>query len=809
MMSENFDHKKIEEKWQEKWREEKKYNIDLSDSENKLYALVMFSYPSGDKLHIGHWYNYGPSDTWARFKKMQGFKVFEPMGFDAFGLPAENYAIKHGIHPALSTRNNIEYMTTQLRRIGAMYDWDKYLNTSDPEYYKWTQWLFLKLFEMGLAHREKAPVNWCPSCLTVLANEQVREGRCERCGTDVERKELSQWFFKITKYSDRLLEGLDKINWPKSTKMMQRNWIGRSEGTTLFFEVAGQDETIEIFTTRVDTIYGATFIVIAPEHHILNHVTTDDKSKEVTEYIESVQNRSEIERITTDREKTGVFTGAYAVNPITKEKIPIWTSDFVLTGYGSGAIFGTPGHDQRDWEFATKFNLPIIQVIEPYNKEEVDLTKSVCSGEGILINSESYNGLDYKEGIVKITEELESQGKGHQSVNYRLRDWLISRQRYWGAPIPIIYCDTCGTVPVPEEDLPVILPEDIDLEKNIGSENSPLAESDSFLNVDCPKCGLKGRREVDTMDTFVDSSWYFLRYTNPHYSEGAWDSELVNKWLPVDQYIGGQDHATMHLLYARFICMALYDKKLLNFEEPFTNLFHQGIITKDGVKMSKSKDNVVSPDPFIENYGSDTFRMYLMFMGPYDEGGDWNDSGILGIHRFLNRAWRLCRGETDININDNSNKNLTSVMHRTIKEVTNDIQDMRFNTAISRIMEYVNEMYKAEAVNKDLLEKLILLLAPFAPHLSEELWEQFGHKGSLFDHRWPEWDDEIAKSETITVAVQILGKLRGTFEIKSGESDDVLVDSALELPNIKKHMEGKTLLKSIVIKDKLVNFLIK
>ena len=808
-MSNSFDHKKIEQKWQERWSAENKHSVDLSNSENKLYALVMFSYPSGDKIHVGHWYNYGPSDTWARFKKMQGYRVFEPMGFDAFGLPAENYAIKHGIHPALSTRNNIEHMTQQLQRIGAMYDWDKYLNTSDPEYYKWTQWLFLKLFDMGLAHREKAPVNWCPSCLTVLANEQVREGTCERCGTNVERKDLSQWFFKITKYADRLLAGLDNLNWPKSTKMMQRNWIGKSEGTTVFYDVDGHDKRIEIFTTRVDTIYGATFIVLAPEHNILNHITTEDQSKDVMEYVENTRNKSEIERITADKEKTGIFTGSYAINPITNDKLPIWISDFVLTGYGSGAIFGTPGHDQRDWEFATKFKLPIKQVIEPYNKEKVDLTKKVCSGEGILINSDSYNGLDYKEAIVKITEALKSKGKGYQSVNYRLRDWLISRQRYWGAPIPIVYCETCGTVPVPEEDLPVLLPDDVDLEKNIGSESSPLADSESFVNVDCPKCGLKGRREVDTMDTFVDSSWYFLRYTNPHYSMGAWDSALVNEWLPVDQYVGGQDHATMHLFYARFVCMALFDNKLLNFEEPFTNLYHQGVITKDGAKMSKSKGNVVSPDPFIDNYGSDTFRMYLMFMGPYDEGGDWNDTGILGIHRFLNRVWRLCKGEADIKITEDSNKEMATVLHQTIREVSKDLQDMRFNTAISRIMEYVNALYKAERVSKNLLESLILLLAPFAPHLSEELWELFGNKSSVFEHKWPEWDEKIAKSQTITVAVQIMGKLRGSFEIESGVTDDALVESALELPNIKKHMEGKTLLKSIVIKDKLVNFVVK
>ena len=808
-MSNTFDHEKIEAKWQKQWLSEGAYNIDLKDHKKKHYTLVMFSYPSGDKLHVGHWYNYGPTDTWARFKKMQGYNVFEPIGFDAFGLPAENYAISHGIHPAVSTRKNIEYMTKQLYRIGAMYDWDKYLDTSDPEYYKWTQWVFLKLFHMGLAHREKAPVNWCPSCLTVLANEQVKDGHCERCDSIVEKKDLEQWFFKITKYADRLLKGLDNINWPKSTKIMQRNWIGKSVGTEVYFEIEGYEDKLEIFTTRVDTIYGATFIVLAPEHHILEHIVTPDKKETVDKYIKASKNISEVERSAVDRAKTGEFTGAYAINPITGEKLQVWTSDFVFIGYGSGAIFATPGHDERDWEFARKFDLPIKQVITPYNGETVDLEKSVCSGEGTLINSDKFNGLDYKEGIEKITEALEQMGSGKSAVNYRIRDWLISRQRYWGAPIPIVYCDSCGIVPVPEEDLPVLLPEDVDLDKNIGKDVSPLAESESFLNVECPKCGLKGKREVDTMDTFVDSSWYFIRYTDPKYSKGPWDSDLVKNWLPVDQYVGGQDHATMHLLYARFVCMALNDAGLLHFDEPFTNLYHQGVITNGGKKMSKSKDNVVSPDPFIEKYGSDTFRMYLMFMGPYDEGGDWSDTGILGIYRFLNRVWRLCRREVDLGKGDIGEDKLKYSMNITIKSVSEDLQEMRFNTAISRIMEFVNDLYKAVEINQEQLNTLMLLLAPFAPHLTEELWELAGNSDRIFVHPWPEWDEKYIQKESTSIAVQVLGKLRGSFEIEVDSRDEEVIDRALEIENVRKHIEGKEVIKNIVIKNKLVNFVVK
>ena len=627
---------------------------------------------------------------------------------------------------------------------------------------------------------------------------------------------MDGWFFRITEYTDELLDCLDKLKegWPQRVLLMQKNWIGKSQGAEIDFPLEpsiGKISSLGVYTTRPDTLYGVTYMCIAPEHPLVAKLIDGKESEnEAAEFIKRIKKQSSLERISEGANKEGVFTGSYCINPLTDEKVPIYIANFVLMEYGTGIIMCVPAHDQRDFEFAKKYKIPLKFVIsQDGSKIDADKASSAHTEDGILFDSGKFSGMSNRESIEPIAKWMEKNKFGKRTLQYKLRDWLISRQRYWGAPIPIVYCETCGTVPVPEEDLPVLLPDDIDLAKSIGSESSPLADSESFVNVDCPKCGLKGRREVDTMDTFVDSSWYFLRYTNPHYSEGAWESALVNEWLPVDQYVGGQDHATMHLFYARFVCMALYDNKLLNFEEPFTNLFHQGVITKDGAKMSKSRGNVVSPDPFIDDYGSDTFRMYLMFMGPYDEGGDWNDTGILGIRRFLNRVWRLCKGETDMKITEDPDKEMSTVLHQTIKEVSKDLQDMRFNTAISRIMEYVNALYKAERVGKDLLESLILVLAPFAPHLSEELWESFGHKRSVFEQKWPEWDEKVAKSQTVSVAVQIMGKLRGSFEIESGVTDDVLVDRALELPNIKKHMEGKSLLKSIVIKNKLVNFVIK
>lgn len=631
-----YPHKAFESKWRSYWKEQGLHEPDLDNPDDKLYTLVMFSYPSGDKLHCGHWYNFGPTDTWARFQRMTGKDVFEPMGFDAFGLPAENYAIQHGVHPDKSTQDNIDYMRKQLRQIGAMYDWRNEVDTSDPEYYQWTQWLFLKLYEMGLAYKQKAPVNWCPSCETVLANEQVIDGLCERCDSEVQKKKLEQWFFKITAYADELLEGLDRIDWPEKTKAMQRHWIGKSVGAEMLFSLSENPETtINVFTTRPDTIYGATYLVLAPEHPLVAKITTDEQADKVSRYVKKAEQTSDIERLAEDREKTGVFTGAYAVNPFTEEEIPIWIADYVLYTYGTGAIMAVPAHDERDFDFARKFELPIVEVISP-DGEPHGVDK--CYSEpGILVNSGEYSGTKSEDAIKKIAADCEERGIGKASVQYRLRDWLISRQRYWGAPIPVVYCGDCGTIPVPVDDLPVELPRDLNLRDTRDSGLAPLGHSDKFLNTECPECGQPAKREIDTMDTFVDSSWYFLRYVDSHYDDGPWNPERVKKWLPVDQYVGGAEHATMHLLYARFVIKALYDADLLHFDEPFQRLLHQGTITKDGAKMSKSRGNTVSPDEFIDDYGSDIFRMYLMFMGPYEDGGDWSDKGIVGINRFVNR----------------------------------------------------------------------------------------------------------------------------------------------------------------------------
>ena len=624
--------KEIEPKWRKFWEDNGHHSINLNDSDKKLYSLVMFSYPSGEKLHVGHWYNYGPADTWSRKKKMEGYNVFEPMGYDSFGLPAENYALKTGVHPAISAAANVDYIREQLKQIGAMYDWSKELATSDPQYYRWTQWLFLKFFEHGMAVRKEAPVNWCPSCKTVLANEQVINGHCERCETEITHKNLKQWFLRITKYADRLLGGLDRLDWPSKTIAMQRNWIGRSEGSEIIFTEEKSGERIPVFTTRADTLFGVTYIVLAPEHPLMEKITTPEQRQAVTDYTERSGRLSEIERLSAVKEKTGAFTGSFAMNPINGERIPIWTADYVLYSYGTGAVMAVPGHDQRDWEFATKFGLEIRQVIEPSDDSSCDLTRGAYEDYGRMVNSREFTGLDSKTGISKVTEKLKSRNQGDFRVNYKLRDWLISRQRYWGAPIPIIHCEKCGDVPVPEADLPVLLPNIKDFHPT-GEGESPLATSPEFVNVRCPKCGGGARRETETMDTFVDSSWYFLRYLDPAYEKGPWNPELVRKWLPVDMYIGGAEHAVMHLMYARFFCMFLFDIGLVHFDEPFPKLRHQGSITSKGSKMSKSRGNVINPEYFLERYGSDTFRMYLMFMGSYSLGGDWDDSGINGISR--------------------------------------------------------------------------------------------------------------------------------------------------------------------------------
>lgn len=818
-MMKEYDAKTIERKWQTIWEEKKCYQTNMDDIEKKLYCLVMFPYPSGEKLHIGHWYNFGPVDTWARFKKMQGYNVFEPMGYDAFGLPAENFAIKKGMHPAESTVENITYFRKQLKAIGAMYDWDKEINTSAPEYYRWTQWLFLQLYHKGLAYRKKAPVNWCPVCQTVLANEQAQGGFCERCGSEVIKKDLVQWFFKITDYAERLLEGNNRIKWPEKTITMQKNWIGRSEGTQIRFDIADADQSIEVFTTRPDTLFGVTYMTFAPEHPLVKAITTPEQKESVEKYGTETQKMSDIDRTSIEREKTGVFTGAYAINPMNQEKVPIWISDYVLLSYGTGAVMAVPAHDQRDFEFAQKFNLPIREVISKHGKPSSESMTEAYVEPGIMINSAQFNGMDSVEGKAKITDWLISMKRGYRTVNYKLRDWLISRQRYWGAPIPIVYCESCGEVPVPEDQLPVRLPFDV---KFTGTGESPLMTNPEFVNTTCPKCSGAARREIDTMDTFVCSSWYFLRYPNPKIDTAPFDTQIVNKWLPVDQYVGGAEHSTMHLLYARFFTKVLYDLNLINFDEPFTRLVHQGVITHKGEKMSKTKGNVVNPDPFIEKYGADTFRIYMMFMGSYTDGGDWSDEGISGINRFVNRFWRLIQqlqANKATGAEQEKSKELERIRHYSIKMTTIDLERFHFNTCISRIMELVNATYlyiqdipaaeQNQKVIEDTKVSLIKLMAPFAPHLVEELWEQIGQTDSVFKRSWPEYDEQMLVTETVPIVIQINGKLRSQIEAPVDADQETVMELVMNDAKTQKYIQGKNIVKTIHIKNKLVNLVVR
>jgi len=820
-----YPFKDIEQKWQKRWEESRIYRTDLSNTEKKCYTLVMFSYPSSDKLHLGHWFNYGPTDTWARFRRLRGYNVFEPMGFDSFGLPAENYAIKTGGHPHDITEENIKFIREQLKAIGAMYDWEKEVITSRPDYYKWTQWVFLQLYRAGLAYRANAPVNWCPSCNTVLANEQVTaDGSCERCGAPVTKKNLTQWFFKITAYAERLLEGLDEIEWPERTKLMQRNWIGKSVGVEINFTLDdGSKRDIRVFTTRPDTLYGVTYMVLAPEHPLVEEITTPVQKPVVKEYVEKAMLQSEIERTSTIREKTGVFTGAFAINPVNGERVPIWIADYVLMTYGTGAVMAVPGHDERDFEFATKYELPIRKVIlEPGTNPDEPLNAAYTE-PGVMINSGPFSGLPSQEGKEKIATWLEEKKLGERKINYKLRDWLISRQRYWGAPIPIVYCDECGEVPVPDDQLPVILPYDVDFKP---TGESPLRSHEKFIHCQCPKCGKPAHREVDTMDTFVDSSWYFLRYLSPHLEDRPFDTELANAWCPVDMYVGGPEHATMHLLYARFITMVLHDMGHINFDEPFRALRHQGIIKgPDGMRMSKSRGNVVNPEEFLEKYGSDAFRCYLMFGFEFEKGGPWSDEGIASLDRFLNRIWRLFdkygwvfEGDQSGGEMGEDERELNRILHRSIKGVTEDTERFHFNTAISRIMELVNGLYRYtgkkanEELNagflKTVLENLNLLLAPFAPHLAEELWEMSGHRYSVFDQSWPQFDEGALKEEMINYGVLVNGKVRAQMQVPSDISREDIEQLALETGRIPELIRGKTIQKIVVVPNRIVNIVV-
>ena len=791
--------KEIESKWQEKWEKDGIYNFKENKNKEKLYCLEMFSYPSGAKLHLGHWYNFGVADTWARFKKMQGYNVFEPMGFDAFGLPAENYAIKTGIHPRVSTEKNIDTMETQLRKMGAMFDWSHEIVTCREDYYKWTQWMFLKLYENDLAYKKEAPVNWCDKCKTVLANEQVISGECERCGTTVIRKNMSQWFFRITKYAEELLEDLDKLDWPEKTKILQTNWIGKSVGAYVDFKVDGTDDKFTVFTTRCDTLFGATYCVLSPEHELVDKITTPDKKEEVEKYKLEAAKQSEIERTSTTKEKTGVFVGSFAVNPVNGKKIPIYISDYVLASYGTGAIMAVPAHDTRDYEFAKKFDIEIIPVLEGG-----DISKEAYTEDGTHINSGFLDGLNKEDALNKMYEFLKENNIGEKTTTYKLRDWLVSRQRYWGAPIPVVYCKDCGIVPVPEKDLPVVLPDDVEFTPD---GESPLKKCESFVKCTCPKCGKPAEREVDTLDTFVCSSWYYLRYPDNANSNEPFNKELINKMLPVDKYIGGIEHACMHLLYARFFTKALRDMGYLNFDEPFTSLVHQGLILgPDGEKMSKSKGNTVSPDEYVEEYGADVLRGYLMFGFNYVEGGPWSDEGIKSIDKFYQKIDRL------VSMIDESTlayKEVDKVLNNTIKSIREDIEKFQFNTCMARIMEYTNALSKLDKIPRFYIEQLLLILAPFAPHISEELWNQIGNEYSIHNQSYPEVDESKLVEDTFEMVVQVNGKVRGKIEVDMNTTEEEMKEAAKAVENVKNYLEGHEIVKEIVVPKKLVSFVIK
>jgi len=795
-----YHFQEIERKWQKRWNNNKINVCNLNDKKKpKFYNLVMFYYPSGDKIHIGHGYNYTGADVFGRYKRMKGFNVFEPIGADAFGLPAENYAIKTGMHPAQSTKANIDFGRKQLKSLGIMFDWEKEINTSDPEYYRWTQWLFGVLYKNGLAYRAEAPVNWCPSCKTVLANEQVISGKCERCDSEVIQKNLKQWFFKITDYAEKLLEGHKKLDWPERTIAMQKNWIGKSEGTEIEFKIQNSKFKINVFTTRIDTIFGVTALVLAPEHSLIENLKFKIENwDEVQKYIKFSKKKSELERTDLEKEKTGVqLKGIYAINLLNNEKIPVWVGDYVIVTYGGGAVMIVPAHDKRDYEFAKKYGLEIREVVSGG-----DISKEAYIDYGALINSGQFNGLKSEEAIKKITKWLEKNKLGKKTINYHLRDWLISRQRYWGAPIPIIYCDKCGEVLVSEKDLPVKLPNLKDFKPTSEGE-SPLARLKEFVNVKCPRCGGPAKRCTETMDTFVCSSWYFLRYLSPHLDKNAFDEKLVDKWLPVDQYTGGAEHACLHLLYARFITKVLFDQKLINFEEPFIKLNHQGIIlAADGSKMSKSKGNVVIPNDYIKAYGADTFRIYVLFIAAFEDGGAWNDKGIIGVYKFLKRIWFLFQDKSKIS--NKSNQELAQKLHYTIKKVGEDIENFKFNTAIAAMMEFVNAWSEKDNVlaKKD-VENFLKILAPFAPHIAEELYG-----GGIFDESWPKYDEKLIKKDTFELVIQVNGKVRDKIKVEAEISKEEAERVALSSDKIKKWLGNNKPKVIIFVKGKLINIVV-
>ena len=829
----------IEKKWQAYWEEHKTFRVteDPAVSKDKRrYVLDMFPYPSGAGLHVGHPEGYTATDIYCRYLRMNGYNVLHPMGFDSFGLPAENYAIKTGTHPYETTTKNINNFRRQIKSLGFCYDWDREISTCDEDYYHWTQWIFEQLYKKGLAYEANTPINWCPSCKTGLANEEVKEGHCDRCGAKVEKKNIRQWILKITAYADKLLEDLDTLDWPESVKAMQRNWIGRSEGAAVFFQLEKFDEKLEVYTTRCDTLFGATYMVIAPEHPLVEKLTTPEQKEAVEAYLDATKHKSDLERTDLAKDKTGVFSGSYAINPVNGEKIPIWIADYVLISYGTGAIMAVPAHDDRDWEFAKKFSLPIIEVL----KSKVDVQEQAWTEDGEHVNSEWLNGLNKADAIAKMLEFLEKNGCGHKAVNYKLRDWVFSRQRYWGEPIPLVHCPDCGTVLVPEEELPLTLPA-VDKYEPSGTGESPLVNVESWVNCKCPKCGGPAKRETNTMPQWAGSCWYYLRYIDPKNEKAFIDPEKEKYWMPVDLYIGGAEHAVLHLLYARFWHKVLYDLGLVSTKEPFQKLVNQGMITsfayqkpnkslvptdmveeRDGkyfdketgeeltqviAKMSKSLKNVINPDDFIRDYGADSVRMYEMFMGPLTESKPWATQGFIGVYRFLDRVWRISTEKKieDVEIPMDLNKTL----HKTIRKVTEDTATLNFNTAISQMMVLVNEMNRLEVVPRKVIETLALLLSPYTPHLAEELWSMMGHEPSVANQSWPTYDEELCREDTMEMVVQINGKLRSRIMMPKSASKDEMIAAAKADEKSKVWLDGKTIVKEIAIPGKLVNFVVK
>ena len=795
-----YNHTAIEKKWRENWE---KHPINVNDGKKeKYYCLDMFPYPSGSGLHVGHWRGYVISDVWSRYQLLRGKYVIHPMGWDAFGLPAENYAIKMGVHPAISTESNIKNIKRQINEIAAIYDWDMEVNTTDPAFYKWTQWIFVQMFKKGLAYEKEFPINWCPSCKTGLANEEVVNGCCERCGTPVTKKNLRQWMLKITAYADRLLNDLDKLDWPEKVKKMQTDWIGKSYGAEVDFGVEGRDEKITVYTTRPDTLYGATFMVLAPEHAMAKSLATDETREAVEKYIFDSSMRSNVDRLQ-DKEKTGVFTGTYAINPINGAKVPIWLSDYVLADYGTGAIMCVPAHDDRDFEFAKKFNIPIIQVIAKDGKEIENMTEAYTEASGTMINSGEWNGMESSVLKKEAPEMIEKRGIGHKRVNYKLRDWVFSRQRYWGEPIPIIHCPKCGCVPVPEDQLPLKLPE-VESYQPTGTGESPLAAIDEWVNTTCPVCGAPSKRETNTMPQWAGSSWYYIRYTDPKNKEALASKEAMKYWLPVDWYNGGMEHTTLHLLYSRFWHKFLYDQGVVTCPEPYQKRTSHGMILgENGEKMSKSRGNVVNPDDIVAEFGADTLRTYEMFIGAFDLSASWSQEGVKGCRRFLERVWKLQDSLVD---GDSYSKELESKMHQTIKKVSSDYESLKYNTAIAAMMTLVNEFYKAGKVTRKEFETLLILLNPVAPHMTEELWADLGYEGRLYQTAWPEFDEEKTVEAVAEIAVQINGKMRGTIKIAKDADKETAIAAAKEA--VADKLTGN-IVKEIYVPGRIVNIVQK